>query len=369
MVKVCHISTVHKPLDGRVFFKECQSLVSGGFDVSFVVSHSKKEVISGVQIVPLPENDSRLYRILIKTWIALFKALGTKSKIYHFHDPELILVGICLKIFGKKVIYDMHELVYHQIVDKNWIGAKWVRKMVAGFYRGVEGVGIRLFDKIILAEVGYQDYFNENYPKRLGKVEIIQNFPIIDLIEKSVAKERSPEITRLIYAGGLTKIRGIGEMCQAVEKVKTPVELILLGPWESEVFKAECLGYSSKVNYLGSLPLNEIFPIVKSADIGLALLHPVKNYTTTLLTKGYEYMACELPILMSDFPVWEAFFHPYSLFVNPLDVNAIVEKLEWMIENIEDIQIMGAKGVEAARTKYCWEVESEKLIEIYKSIL
>ena len=31
--KICHISTVHKPFDTRIFYKECRSLVKEGYDV------------------------------------------------------------------------------------------------------------------------------------------------------------------------------------------------------------------------------------------------------------------------------------------------------------------------------------------------
>ncbi len=369
MTKVCHISTVHPPFDGRIFFKECKSLLAANYDVSLIVSHDKKEVVEGVKIVNLSTKSNRLYRIFIKTFFAFFKALKTRAKIIHFHDPELILVGIILKLFGKKVIYDVHELVFYQIKDKQWIGSMTIRNIIARMYKLVESMGISIFDKVVLAEEGYYEYFEKYYPKKLNKVVILQNYPIISLINSSKKIDKPGKVTRLIYAGGLTKIRGIEEICKAVSLLNDEAELLLLGPWSSEEFKQKCLGYSPRIKYVGLLTLDEVFPYIKSADIGLAMLYPVKNYTDTLLTKGFEYMACGVPMLMSNFKVWEGFFKPYSFFANPLDVNDIVAKLNEMIKQPDLLKSISEKGERDAALKYSWEAESKNLIAMYEDIL
>ena len=113
-MKICHISTVHSHNDDRIFYKECVSLKNAGFDVSFVVKHTENCIIDGVKIVALPISNSRFYRIFILSFIAFFKAFKTKSSVYHFHDPELMFIGILFRILGKKVIYDgyLHWIIF-----------------------------------------------------------------------------------------------------------------------------------------------------------------------------------------------------------------------------------------------------------------
>ncbi|MBD3638450.1 MAG: glycosyltransferase [Crocinitomicaceae bacterium] len=369
MIKVCHISTVHKISDVRVFHKQCVSLAKH-FDLYLIITHDKEEVKNGVKVIPLKKSKGRLYRLVFKTTSALMKALRVKAKIYHIHDPELLIVGLVLRMFGKKVVYDIHELVYYQITDKKWLGGMFIRRIVAFFYKGFESLGVRFFNKLALAEKGYYPYFEKHYAKRLDKVMFIRNFPILDLINDQPATEKMfPGKVTLVYAGGLTRIRGIKELCEGVERAETDVRLILLGPWESESFEEECLKDKARVKYVGLKPLNEVFPIMKSADIGAAVLHPLENHMNSSLIKTYEYMACSLPMLLSNFDSWKEEFGPYAIFANPLSVDDIAEKIDWAALNMDQMKEMGAKAREVALANYNWSVEAEKVRRMYESLV
>ena len=93
-MKVCHLSTVHKAFDTRIFYKECHSIVEAGYDVYLIIQHDKKQIIDGIKVIPIKPAKTRIKRIFITTLQLLVKALKVKAKIYHFHDPELIPVGI-----------------------------------------------------------------------------------------------------------------------------------------------------------------------------------------------------------------------------------------------------------------------------------
>ena len=51
MLKVCHFTSAHPPYDGRIFYKECCSLVKMGYDVYLVAPGTKDELRNGVHIL------------------------------------------------------------------------------------------------------------------------------------------------------------------------------------------------------------------------------------------------------------------------------------------------------------------------------
>jgi len=362
MTKICHISTVHPVFDGRIFHKQCVSLSEAGFDVHLVVTHDKNETVKGVKIVALQPSGNRLTRILIKPWFAFFKSLGTGAEIFHFHDPELMFVGIMLSVLGKKVIFDSHENVSNQIESKAWLGNLFFRKVIKNIYILIEKFSILFFDKVISVTPEIVSFLS---PK---KGVLIRNYPIISLINGRDSKlhRAKRDTLRFIYVGGLTQIRGIHEISKAVNELSGKnIELILLGNWESEAYKNKCLVNENVIKYLGSKPLSEVYPIMGTADVGFAILYPEKNYLNSLPIKAFEYMACGLPMIMSNFPYWINEFNGCSTFVDPKNIDDIKSSICWMIDHAEARLEMGARGKKAVNDKYSWEVESKTLISMY----
>lgn len=104
-IKVCHITTVHKAFDNRIFFKECITLREAGYDVTLLCARAESMVRDGISIVGFPGHTNRIRRIIdTSLFRALYEAKKIKAAVYHLHDPELILMGLLLKLSGKKVI-------------------------------------------------------------------------------------------------------------------------------------------------------------------------------------------------------------------------------------------------------------------------
>ena len=360
---ICHISTVHPAYDDRIFYKQCIGLVEEDFEVHLVAHTHKDECRRGVNIHAVPSYSSRIKRIVFGGSKAFFLAVKIKADVYQLHDPELIIWGFVLKILGKKVIFDFHELVKFQIESKNYFKSSFLKKIVLQFYLVLEKVAVKRFDAFLLAEDGYVQYFEKNYQKYFSKIFVVRNYPMVDFIQR-FDKPVKKNHTSIIYVGGLSEHRGIKETIRALEILNMPIKFIILGKWETKAYYEECerLKGWKFVDYRGFKLLDDLYSDISESDIGISLLYPIKNYTISLPVKIFEYMALGKPVLMSDFPLWERTFNDIGYFADPLDPFAIAKKLK-VILNQPDVALKkGKKGRDMILKRYNWSNEMKEYL-------
>src|ERR1700733_8697566 len=99
--KIAHLTTVHAPFDVRIFHKECKSIARTGYEVTLIACHDRDEMREGVRIRPLSKSPGRLSRMIRGSWAIYQKAIRENADLYHFHDPELLPVGLLLRMRGK----------------------------------------------------------------------------------------------------------------------------------------------------------------------------------------------------------------------------------------------------------------------------
>ena len=366
-IKICHISTVHPAFDDRIYYKECKFLTKASYEVNLVVKHNKDEILNDINIIALKNYQSRIKRIVFGSFIALKKALSTKSKIYHFHDPELMFIGIILRLLMKKVIYDVHEDIPKQLLYKPWIKSKFIKLILSKTIYLYEQFACLFFNRIITVTDDIYKKYNSK------KTIILRNLPLLSITtENTTLKDlrKNNDKTIFIYVGGLSKIRGIKEITLAFKQIKNKAELWLLGEWEDNNYKNECLNSENQnyIKYFGFKKMQEVYSYISIADVGLAMLYPIKNYLTSLPVKAFEYMRFEKPIIMSNFKYWEKEFKDTALFANPYNINEIATKAKLLINNISTRKQLGKNGFRKIKNKLSWEVEQKKLIELYQEL-
>ena len=362
MTSVSHVSIRHNPFDTRIFHKECKTLSKIGYDVSFIVPHDSNEEVDEIKIVSLKKADSKFYKVFKNIPAALSKCFETNSDIYHFHDPELIPIGLILKLKRKKAIYDAHEDHPKDVFEKLW---PMPLKIVAFIYFSIlEKLASIFFDRIVAAT----PHIASKYPDK--KTTLLRNFPILELIDKSRKVEIKSDNLIIIYQGGITKLRGVKQVIDALGKVNEKAELLLFGKWEAG-FEEECkkLKGWKKTKYLGVVKQEKLYGYGKSAGIGIINYLPSPNNDDSLPNKPFEYMACSLPIIMSNFSHWMDMFKDCALFSNPEDPESIADNIQILAKDKKLRKEMGQKGRALVEKEYNWEKESKKLIDMYNELI
>ena len=369
-MKICHITSVHVSFDTRIFYKECKSLAGAGYEVHLVARHDRDEVIDGIHIHAVPFRQSKIKRMIFTTWNAYKKALEINSGIYHFHDPELIFIGLLLKIHGKKVICDVHEDYPNYICYKDTI-PRLFRKPAAWITGIIEKYSAGFFDTVVtVTPITYNRFktYNDN------TVEVC-NFPYLDELSRSIDKnplESRPDA--VTYVGSLTLDRGIKEMVQAVglARKKRQVKFILGGSFPTDLIEnyIKSLPEFKFVDYRGFMSRMDVARVLSEVKAGIVFTYPNSNHKNTYMTKLFEYMSAGVPVIASDFPLWRKIVDgtKCGVLVEPMNIEALADAIIYILENPEKAREMGKSGRKAIEEKYNWENEKKKLLRAYKDL-
>lgn len=366
-VRVVHLTSAHPRDDIRVFLKECRSLAGRGHEVMLVVADGRgDELRDGVTIVDVGGSTGRLGRMLKVTSRVYRKARELEADIYHLHDPELLPIGLKLKRWGKKVVFDAHEDVPKQILGKHYLHP-WVRRILSSAFARFERYACARFDGVVTATPYIRDKFLPINPRSVD----VNNFPMIGELESVVPW--SDKADEVCYVGSIAQIRGIKELVRAMESTRTPALLNLVGGFAEAKIEAEVRSYAGwgKVNAIGVQGRLGVRDVLGRSVAGVVTLHPVSNYLDSLPIKMFEYMSAGIPVIASDFELWKSIVEESrcGLCVDPLDPAAIASAVDFFVSNRIEAEAMGRNGRMAVLSRYNWAHEEGKLIEFYDQLL
>ncbi|MEW6754155.1 MAG: glycosyltransferase family 4 protein [Candidatus Latescibacterota bacterium] len=374
-MRICLLSSVHGAQDTRIYHKQARTLAAAGFQTVVIARRDAPAAAAcGVRMVELGPASSRWVRMLGTVRIA-WLAWRQKAALYALHDPELLPVGVLLKVATRRcVVYDVHEDVAKQIGNKEWL-ASWARSLLARLYTGVERLCLPFIDGIVIAEESYRP----NYPGR--RVTAVLNYP---LLQHQPHLQSAPRLSggrpTLVYAGSIRAVRGLFTMLEVVRRLHGAFPDLLfylvggIGIAAQEEgarrFIAEH-GLGDAVVLTGRVPHDHVADYIARADVGLALLHPQPNFSDSLPTKLFEYMLMGKPVVVSDFPLWRRVVSEAGcgVAVDPLDLEGVERAIAGLLRSPQEAAQMGQMGREAVLQRYRWEHEGEKLVAFYRELL
>lgn len=361
-VKICHVTSVHPYKDGRIFRKECLSLAKK-YDVSLIAPNVESKDEDGIHIygVELPKERLKRMRSLD---IVFRTMIGVDADVFHFHDPELIPLGIKAKKIGKKVIFDSHEDVPLQISEKEWI-PKLLRKLASSAYRKYEEGKLQHYDALVSVTPSIVDRLKRCNPNTYQ----ITNYPL----QKEFKDNRTWQ-NSICFTGGVSAQWMHHNVIKSIEKVDVNylVAGIVEGGYLNEL---KALPAWDKVDYKGVVTPIEVSEIQQSSFAGIALNDYVANVGFKLgslgNTKLFEYMMSGIPVIATDFVLWKEIIDKYQcgICVNPRKVDEITEAISYLKEHLEEAKQMGNNGRKAVENEYNWSSQEEILFKMYDNVL
>lgn len=381
MKKIAHLTSVHPPFDTRIFHKECKTLASAGYDVVLIAPHIRDEIVDGIKLRAVSKPRNRLMRIICTDWQVFILALRERAAVYHFHDPELIIPGLFLKLMTRaKIIYDVHEDNPGAIMERHWIPGP-LRKGLSELFGFAEKLIARIFDALITAD----DVVAKHFKTNTTDIITLFNFPLSSLYENDIVKipERFETMPlSLVYVGVMGRIRGLWLMLEAMEillcEFGLDVKLTLAGDifeererHDFEVYVEHSNSLKERVVWLGRIPQAEVARVLAKADIGWVPLAPISKFHKNIPTKLFEYMASGLPVVGSDLPPIRRFVEAAQagILAVPDSPRSHAEQILYLSQNPDLSRQMGENGRQAFRDQYNWESEALKLLKLYQGLV
>ncbi len=364
--KVAHLTSVHTPADTRITFRECATLALAGYEVVLIAPGAAGDLPRGVRLRSVAPARTRFERMTRTMWRIYRAALDERADVYHFHDPELIAVGLALRARGARVIFDVHEDIPVDIRYKNWIPA-WLRPMIAAGSR----IALHAVQGWYSAIVTATPAIARNFPR--GRTVVVCNYPSLEELRAGESDfEKRPRA--VAYLGNITALRGAAEMVAALTSAQMApdIRLMLAGRFEDDELeqRLRALPAWRHVEFSGWCARSNVPRLLSSVRAGLLVLQPASSFEDSMPTKLYEYLGAGLPVVVSRSLNCSAIVHEFDcgLAVDPCDVDAIAQAVTFLVNHPDAAQAMGARGRRFVMERCQWNNEAKKLTQLYAEI-
>jgi len=290
---------------------------------------------------------------------ALALAKEKRFDVIHCNDFDTLPVGIRLKNKLKiPLVYDAYEVYGYMVMRAAPPG-------VATLLLRLERRWIRRVDRIINVSEAQKRYFSSITDK---PITIVMN---CKPLQSTGYQPPDNEKFTLLYIGSLHEGRGLPMLIRAAKEL--PGVRCLIGgigaPAYVQMVKEQC-SRTSNVSFLGKVPFDQVISMTVKANCVFLMVSPESlNGRIALANKQFEAMACGRPIICTR--------GTYSgELTEQEDVGLAVEYSEQALKEAivklrdspELRERLGRNALKAAITKYNWQKQEEKLLELYRSL-
>jgi len=375
------------PKDFRVR-RESEALVEGGYQVDVICLkrqfENSRDRWKGVRIHRMPVRRHRGSPLLVYLmeystffFMASFKLLclymRSKFDIIHIHNPPdfLVFVALIPKLFGTKVIFDVHDRV--PLLYLSRFGLQKSHPFIY-FIAFVERLAINFVDGLIVAVNVYKKMFIKiGIPER--KIEVVLNTAdgkyFYPRKLNNVGKDKK---LKLFHHGTLVKRYGVDiliETADLLKKQKLDFCLEIYGEGDFRLHLDDLvkkLKLEKNVFLKGFLQLDYLPDKIAEADLCIVPNRKDAFLDTIFPTKLLEYIVMERPVIVSRTKgVLEFFSKNEVTFFEPEDEKDLAEKIVSFIKNPIPFQDKILK----AKNKYkdiSWKKQSKILVRFYEQL-
>ena len=383
------VENLPSPFDRRVW-QEATTLRDAGYLVSIICPtgrgyERKFEAIDGIHVFryPLPVEASGAagyaveYAVALAwTFVLACRVLLTRGfdVIHACNPPDLLfLIGGFFRLFGKKFLFDHHDL------NPELYEAKFGRRDF--FHRlmlKLEYWTFRSADVSIATNESYRRIAMERGRMPPERVFVVRSGPSLERLKILPPDGRLKRGRRYLvgYVGVMGKQEGIDYLLRAARHIvfdlgRSDVHFGLVGGGTSlEEMKAlaQELGVGDHVTFTGRVPDGEMLAMLNTADVcvNCDVVNELNDKST--MNKIMEYMALGKPIVQFDLAEGRYSARRASLYAQKNDAVDLAAKIVGLLDDPARRAEMGKYGRSRVENELEWRHEAPKLLAAYEAL-
>ncbi len=292
----------------------------------------------------------------------LWSLRGMTVSCFNCHSLPILPLSVIVKCWKRCVlIYDPHEL------ETETAGLRGGRQWLA---RRMESLLVGRANAVCVVNRSIADWYAARY--RLKQVWVVRNVPYrsesepvsTGLLRQAVGLE--PDAQLFLYQGLLAPGRGVGLLIDAFSGMPDR-HLVFMGYGELEGRIREVAARHANIHFMPAVPPGQVKDYTVDADVGISLIENVcLSYYLCLPNKLFEYAACGVPAVVSDFPEMGRFVDEYDCGWRAApDAQA----LRRLVQGLTAVELAAKRANTRGSTRlYCWQEEEKKLLAMYQAL-
>lgn len=379
------------PRDARVR-REAESLVDAGYEVTVIcpalLGQAKREVLNGARIwryTPAPEARG-LSGYLLEYAYALVATFVLSMRLWLRHGfdvlhaanpPDLfVLIAALYKPFGKRFIYDQHDLAPEMYQARFGAKSKPLVKTVLLLF---ERLSYLLADHVIVTNESYREIAMSRGKLPQARISIVRNGPD----EKQLAYKSIPEpklcqrgMTGIVYLGLMGVQDGVEHLIRALYDLRNDLcredfWCLLLGCGEEQLqleAMVRKLHLENHVKFSGFLADPDYVPFLLAADICVDP-DPSSEYNDrSTMVKVMDYMTFGKPVVAFDLPETRFSAGDAAIYVKPNDDLEFAKALAWLMDQPDERARMGRAGRRRIESELAWSYSARLMLSAYAGL-
>ncbi len=329
----------------------------------------------------LPEATNK-YAYVLEYSVALLKTFWLSLKVLFRHGFDVIhianppdvffLIGLFYRLFGKKFIFDQHDLAPELFQVKFKGHMKPLYKVLLF----LERCSHQTAHAVIVTNLSHKRIISQRSRSASRKTFVVRNGPNLECLKPVTAEPELKGGRRhlLAYLGVMGVQDGVEYVLYALHDLvykrgRQDISLVLMGDGETALALctlAEELKISDYVKFTGWITNEDIKRYLTVTDVGLSQepQNGLNEYCTMI--KIMQYMAMGKPIVAFDLPESRFTAQNAALYATPNSVVDFANKIEVLLDN-EGLRLkMGAIGRRRIEKELSWEHAKKHLLLVYE---